>query len=245
MSSRKRKLEPEIVNTRENLKNFLTHNYLKGFENVYKIKSPNGRHYLLVNRNSFTKLALGRNNTAVINQMVHKTRPFVARNKKTRRNESISYKGNNYNNYVPTSNYVFRAFNNTYGMRKVLTQYGPIKLTNVNHHKLPEKNLRILRSLRRQTTINNANFARQQAAKKAERLKYIYRIQWEYNHKVNHSVANANYKYIGRNIPGNATRANNHNTSHIMAKFRQSTFNLQGPYFNMNSVKIDAYRLKN
>lgn len=143
------------MSNRENLKNFLTQNYLKGRTNVYKIKSPNGRHHVLVNRNSFAKLLLGRNNITTINQLVYKVRPYVARLKKTRRNEAISYtNSSNHNNYVPTSNYVFRAWNNTYGMRTVRGPYGTIKLTNVNHYKLSPANLRNLRGLRRQNVKN-------------------------------------------------------------------------------------------
>ena len=155
---------------RENLKNFLTQNYLKGQTNVYKIKSPNGRHHVLVNRNSFAKLLLGRNNIANINQLVYKVHPYVARRKNTRRNEPISWASNNHNNYLPTSNYVFRAWNNNYGMRTVRGPYGTIKLTNVNHYKLSPANLRNLRGLRRQNVKNEQETTIKLANRLAEKM---------------------------------------------------------------------------
>ena len=150
---------------RNNLKNALTLMYLSGNEWVYKIKSPNGRHFVLVNKNSLAKL-LNRNNINQINRMINKRYTLIARGKNTRRN--YAYHQNVYglglpwlNNFTPRNNYEFRKWNNYRGMIKPRGPYGvPIKLKNVSHYKLSNKNLRNLRVLRRQNTKNAENFAR-------------------------------------------------------------------------------------
>jgi hypothetical protein len=244
---------------RQNLKNFLTQNYLKGRTNVYKIKSPNGQHYVLVNKNSFIKLLLGRNNSNIvnINQMIYKSRPYVARKKSTRRNESITWGSNNYNNYMPTSNYVFRVWNNNYGMRTVRGPYGPIKLTNVNHYKLTPGNLGNLRVLRRQNTKNAAEFARQQAAKTAagtaERRKYIYRVRYPSIHNkrsLTTNILNPNLTIVP--FPKNAepittpNQTSNMHLTNFKRKFqeRMMLYFPEGNY-NFSRVSIYPYKLKN
>jgi hypothetical protein len=65
------------------------------------------------------------------------------------------------NNFTPINNYEFRKWNNYRGMVKPRGPYGvPIKLKNVSHYKLSNKNLRNLRVLRRQNTKNAENFSR-------------------------------------------------------------------------------------
>jgi hypothetical protein len=248
-------MKRERENTRENLKNGLTHLYLTGTPVVYKIKSPNGRQHRFVNKTSLASL-LNRKNINTLNRMISKTniQKYIARRKNTMRNFPIAFMVQNphpnsfHNNFTRKENYTFRKWNNNYGMMNPRGPFGaPIKLTNVNHHKLSPENLRFLRRLRGETRKNNANFARQQAAKNAERRKYVYRIHWrENNTHTAVAVANADFKYIGRTVPVNATRANNHNTSHIRAKFKRWMLtNLEIPNYNMTGVKIEAYRLKN
>lgn len=148
---------------RNNLKNAMTLMYLSGNEWVYKIKSPNGRHFVLVNRKTLANF-LNRNNIDQINRMITKRFPLIARGITTRRN--YAYPQNAYgkpwlNNFTPRNNYEFRKWNNYRGMIKPRGPYGvPIKLKNVGHHKLTNKNLRNLRVLRRQNTKNAENFAR-------------------------------------------------------------------------------------
>lgn len=145
---------------RQNLKNFLTLNYLKGIPNVYKIKSPNGQHYVLVNKNTFARNLLGRNNINSLNRMILKNLPYIARRTRNLRNTPVYFMGPNpnhhgyFNNFVRKENYVFRKWNPPYGMTTVRGPFGPIKLTNVNHYKLTPGNLRNLRGLRRQNVKN-------------------------------------------------------------------------------------------
>jgi hypothetical protein len=174
-----------MSNNRNNLKNALTGMYLSGNRQVYKIKSPNGQHFVLVNRSSLDKL-LNRNNYGSLHYMIYKYQPFIARNTTTRRNLPVWVRNplpQYYNNVTPRNNYEFRKWNNTYGMIKPRGPFGrPIKLKNTNHYRLSNKNLRNLRSLRRQNTKNAENFARAQAAKRAannaERKKYVYGVNF-------------------------------------------------------------------
>jgi hypothetical protein len=243
------------MTNRENLKNGITGLYLTGNNKwVYKIKSPNGRHHVLVNRTAFAKL-LNRNNHTELHRLIsNKNHSHVARQKSNMRNVTypvIKYLATHYpnqwNNLVPARNYVFRKWNNNKGMVKPRGPFGaPVKLTNVNFHQLTNKNLRNLRALRRQNTKNNANFARQQAAKNAERRKYVYRIYYRINnHHGSIAVVNANLGYLGGNVPRNATYVPNHNTSNIRAKFRRWITSGTPAYSMMNSVNIRAYKLKN
>lgn len=248
------------MSNRENLKNAILGSYLSGTPDVYKIKSPNGRHHVLVNKTSLAALFGNKSlyGIQLLNSMISKNGPkYIARNKISRRNVPLAYWKENpppnwtFNNYVRKENYVFRKWNNNHGMVNLRGPFGaPIKLTNVNHHTLSKNNLRNLRAVRRQNTKNDANFARQQAAKNAERRKYVYDIKYYYpgpygrNNITGTTVVNTNFKYIGI-LPRNATRVNNHNTSHIREKFRRWATATLKPNYNMRRVTINAYRLKN
>jgi len=241
-------------NKRPNLINGFTGMYLTGNNKwVYKIKSPNGRHYMLVNRIGLAKF-LNRNNYNQVNELVAKAYSHVARAKSSMRNfthpsANFLVKTNpaNFNNLVPTRNYVFRKWNNNYGMVIPRTQFGPLKLTNINHYQLSNTNLRNLRALRRQNTRNAANFARQQAAKNAERRKYVYEIYYPISNGHGGLVTvNADLKMVGGGVtPKNATRVNNHNTSNIRQKFKRWAITHIRSNYNMSQVKINAYKLKN
>jgi len=210
------------------LKNFLTQNYLKGTRNVYKIKSPNGKHYVLVNKNTFARNLLGRNNINTLNRMISKNDVlrYIARRRENLRNIPIYHLvtgSQNFNNGVRKENYVFRTWNPPYGMTTVRGPFGPIKLTNVNHHRLTEKNLRNLRALRRQNTKNTANFKRKYNAQQAKRRVYLV----SGNYWVNNNGKNINVN------PDNWVQTNNYNKELV---------NAMREHFNGSPVKV--FKLK-
>jgi len=210
------------------LKNFLTQNYLKGTRNVYKIKSPNGKHYVLVNKNTFARNLLGRNNINTLNRMISKNDVlrYIARRRENLRNIPIYHLvtgSQNFNNGVRKENYVFRAWNPPYGMTTVRGPFGPIKLTNVNHHQLSKNNLRNLRALRRQNTKNTANFQRKYNAQQAKRRVYLV----SGNYWVNNNGKNINVN------PDNWVQTNNYNKELV---------NAMREHFNGSPVKV--FKLK-
>lgn len=217
------KKTPPLPNTGNNnrFKNFLTQNYLRGLQNVYAITAPKPpgvsqenhnkkvRNFLnhkttniphmLVNKSTFARNLLGRNNLRTLNHMISYNKyPYVVRIIDTKRNIPAVNKFNNrgFNNWVNRNNYVFRTWNDTYGMKTVRGPYGPIKLTNIHLYKLSPENLRKLRVIRRQNTKNTAEFERKQAAAKAANL-----MNWvrKFNkNELNRLVANNNNTYTLR-----------------------------------------------
>ena len=226
------------MSNRENLKNFLTQNYLKGIPNVYKIKSPNGQHYVLVNKNTFARNVLGRNNINSLNRMISKNDVlrYIARRRANLRNIPIYHLvtgSQNFNNGVRKENYVFRAWNPPYGMTTVRGPFGPIKLTNVNHHTLSKNNLRNLRALRRQNTKNTANFKRKFNAQQAKRRAYLVRAKNINGQNENYWVNNN-----GQNIhvnPSNWVQTNNYNKELV---------NTMREHFNGGNVKVFKLKMK-
>lgn len=239
-----------MSNNRSNLKNALTGMYLSGKQNVYKIKSPNGRHSVLVNKNSLAQL-LNRNNIHQINRMISKKYPLIARGITTRRNYAYSqhvYGVPYLNNLTPINNYEFRKWNNNRGMIKPRGPFGgPIKLRNTTHYRLTNKNLRNIRSLRRQNTKNAENFARAQtvkrAANNAERRKYIYRVKFPDlidQRRFQTKIVNSNGKQIL--FPKNAEPVTGpHNLTHIR-RFLHTYF-ASIPNYNLSRISIYPYRI--
>lgn len=242
--------------SRNNLINGLTGMYITGNNKwVYKIKSPNGRHHMLVNRISLAKF-LNRNNYAEVNKLVAKQFPHVVRGKKYMRNYThpsanllSQMSPNNWNNLVPTRNYVFRKWNNYKGMVFPRTQFGPIKLTNINHHQLSNNNFRNLRVLRRQNTKNAEESARKTAVKRAannaERKKYIYGLKYpdfSDQRKMRKQFVDASLSVI--NFPKNAEPVTGpHNFTNI--KRRVHGYFSHFPNYNMSRISIYPYKLKN
>jgi hypothetical protein len=108
-------------------------------------------------------------------------------------------------------------------MTTVRGPFGPIKLTNVNHHRLTEKNLRNLRALRRQNTKNTANFKRKYNAQQAKRRVYLV----SGNYWVNNNGKNINVN------PDNWVQTNNYNKELV---------NAMREHFNGSPVKV--FKLK-
>jgi hypothetical protein len=165
-----------MSNNRNNLKNGLTLMYLSGVPNVYKIKSPNGQHFVLVNKNSLAKL-LNRNNIEQLNTMISGRYPLIARRRNLRKNYASGHpyrpgdplppNTNKLINFILRNNYEFRRWNNTRGMIKPRGPYGvPIKLKNVSHHRLTQNNRRNLRALHLQNKKNAEEFARKRRQRK-------------------------------------------------------------------------------
>ena len=252
---------------RPDLVNAITGLYLTGNKNVYKISSPNGRHHRLVNKSSLAGLLGAQNQLGIhrLNRMISKTDDlkYIARNKLARRNVAIAFMLNNpnpnshYNNFVSKQNYVFRKWNNIRGMTKIRNPTGfsqNLKLANVNHYTLTANNLRNLRALHRQNKKNEENFRRQQAAKNAERRKYVYSISYYYpdpygrkNIRSN-SLVNANFKYMVL-LPKNATLIHRNHESYptqhvanIKQKFRHWATTILEPNYNMSKVNIKVYK---
>ena len=267
------KKPPPLPNTGNNnrFKNFLTQNYLRGLQNVYAITAPKPpgvsqenhnkkvRNFLnhkttniphmLVNKSTFARNLLGRNNLPTLNRMISNKYPYVGRIIETRLNVPSMYRFNNiqgFNNWVNRNNYVFRTWNDNYGMKTVRGPYGPIKLTNIHPYKLSPENLRKLRILRRQNTKNAAEFARKQAAKNAEKRKYVYEISYAApgSGERMSMVLNTKGITIAAYPPNNATLVPNHNTSHIREYFKRWV-TMSKPNYNMSLLKINAYKLKN
>ena len=248
---------------RENLKDGLTGMYLTGNNRwVYKIKSPNGKHHVLTNKIAFAKL-LNRNNYAHVNTLITKPFffPYVGRHKNNTRNiihPVVTLLPNQYVNVVPATNYTFRKYNNNWGtMKNVRGPFGaPMKLTNVNLYQLTNKNLRNLRALRRQNTKNNANFAREQAQKRAannaERQRYVYRVKYPAFHNMRRlttSILTPNLSMISF-FPKNAEPVTNASANKQLANFKRKLHQRLMLYFpegnyNFSRVSIYPYKLKN
>ena len=246
-----------------NLKNALTGSYLSGKRNVYKIKAPNGRHFVFVNKNSLGKLLnrASANNIVLLNEMISKVHPWIARNKLERKNgaEPNHVKNNPswarfYNNWTRRNNYEFRKWNRNHGMIKPRGPYGgPIKLKNVNHHTLTNKNLRNLRVHRRQNTKNAEEFARAQtarrAAQNAERKKYIYQVKYPLPQDQRHmwiSFFNANMQpqHVTENMIRNGRLepvTGPHNITHIKRRV-YAYFSAANPNYNLSRITITPYR---
>lgn len=225
------------MSNRENLKNVLTLNYLKGNKNVYRISSPNKKHHVLVNKSSLASL-LHRNNINELNRMISKTNvlKYIARNKTRMRNvpvpSLVTWSSQHFNNGFRKENYTFRKWNANRGMVKPRGPFGvPIKLTNVNHYELSKQNLRNLRAAHRQNAKNAANFKRKYNAQQAKRRAYLVTGKNFNNQPLNFWVNN-NGKNIHVN-PSNWVQTNNYNKELV---------NAMRFVLNVNNVKV--FKLK-
>ena len=229
------------MSNRENLKNALTLNYLKGNKNVYRISSPNKKHHVLVNKNSLFQLVKSQQipTKKILDELIAKT--FVGR--KNRANmvyHSLEYNYPFYSNWghrgsvTPMNKYVFKTHQGNYGIQNVRNPAGytaKLMLKNVNKNTLSKANIRALRSLRRQNVKNTANFKRKFNAQQAKRRVYLVRAKNVNGQNENYWV-NKNGKNINVN-PSNWVQTNNYNKELV---------NTMREHFNGRNVKV--FKLK-
>lgn len=231
------------MSNRENLKNALTLNYLKGNKNVYRISSPNKKHHVLVNKNSLFQLVKSRQipTKEILDELIAKI------NAVRKRKANMVYHGfpHNYvfysngrksNFFVPINNYVFKTRQGNYGIQNVRNPVGytnKLMLKNVNKNTLSNANMRTLRSLRRQDVKNTANFKRKFNKNQSERRVYLVRAK-NMNNQYENYWMNKNGENINVN-PDNWVQTNNYNKELV---------NSMSEHFNGAHVKVFKLKMK-
>ena len=231
------------MSNRENLKNAMTLNYLKGNKNVYRISSPNKKHHVLVNKNSLFQLVKSQQipTKKILDELIAKT--FAGRkNMANMVYHSLGYNYPFYSNWghrgsvTPMNKYVFKTHQGNYGIQNVRNPVGytaKLMLKNVNKNTLSNANIRALRSLRRQNVKNTANFKRKFNAQQAKRRAYLVRAKNINGQNENYWVNNN-----GQNIhvnPSNWVQTNNYNKELV---------NTMREHFNGGNVKVFKLKMK-
>jgi hypothetical protein len=245
------------MNNRENLKNALTMNYLKGNKNVYRISSPNKKHHVLVNKNSLFQLVKSRRIPTKKNLDDLVAKIFAGR---TNKKANLVYHGHFYNHpmysnwqyngsVTPMNKYVFKTRQGNYGIQNVRNPVGytnKLMLKNVNKNTLSKANMRTLRSLRRQNVKKAANFKRTFNEKQAQRRAYLVTLKNNKKNKNNNNNNNNNNNQFtnywlnnnAKNIhvnPDNWVQTNNYN-KYLVNSMRD--------FFNGAPVKVFKLKMK-